>query len=35
MSEVLEKNAFTNELIRQLRAEDQFGNWSKMSDEDL
>lgn len=35
MSEVLEKNAFTEELIRQLRATDQFGNWSKMSDEEL
>lgn len=35
MSEVLEKNAFTEELIRQLRATDQFGNWSNMSDEEL
>ena len=36
MSEtVLEINAFTEELIRQLRATDQFGNWSKMSDEEL
>jgi len=35
MSEVLEANAFTEELIRQLRATDQFGNWSKMSDEEL
>lgn len=26
---------FTEELIRQLRAIDQFGNWSKMSDEEL
>jgi probable nitrogen fixation protein len=32
---VLEINAFTEELIRQLRATDQFGNWSKMSDEEL
>jgi len=32
---VLEVNAFTEELIRQLRATDQFGNWSKMSDEEL
>lgn len=30
-----EHNAFTEELIRQLRAADQFGNWSKMSDEAL
>lgn len=35
MSEKLEANAFTEELIRQLRAADQFGNWSKMSDEEL
>jgi len=36
MSEViLEHNLFTEELIRQLRAIDQFGNWSKMSDEEL
>ena len=35
MSEVIDKNAFTEELIRQLRATDQFGNWSKMSDEEL
>ncbi|MBU1643419.1 NifX-associated nitrogen fixation protein [bacterium] len=35
MSEVMEVNAFTGELIRQLRAADQFGNWSKMSDEEL
>lgn len=35
MSEVVEKNDFTVELIRQLRATDQFGNWSKMSDEEL
>jgi len=32
---LLEVNAFTEELIRQLRATDQFGNWSKMSDEEL
>jgi len=32
---VLERNAFTEELIRQLRATDQFGNWAKMSDEEL
>ncbi|UFS61529.1 NifX-associated nitrogen fixation protein [Sulfurimonas sp. HSL-3221] len=31
----LEINAFTEELIRQLRATDQFGNWAKMSDEEL
>jgi probable nitrogen fixation protein len=31
----MEVNAFTQELIRQLRAADQFGNWSKMSDEEL
>jgi len=36
MSEALvEANEFTGELIRQLRATDQFGNWSKMSDEEL
>ncbi|HHD78527.1 MAG TPA: NifX-associated nitrogen fixation protein [Epsilonproteobacteria bacterium] len=36
MSEmILEQNKFTEELIRQLRATDQFGNWSKMSDEEL
>jgi len=26
---------FTQELIRQLRATDQFGNWAKMSDEEV
>ncbi len=31
----LEMNDFIVELIRQLRATDQFGNWSKMSDEEL
>ena len=30
-----ELNVFAQELIRQLRATDQFGNWSKMSDEEL
>lgn len=35
MSETLEVNAFTQELIRQLRAVDQFGNWSKLSDEEV
>ena len=35
MSEVLEHNAFTQELIRQLRAADQFGNWAKLSDEEI
>lgn len=36
MSEAVTKNSpFTEELIRQLRATDQFGNWSKMSDEEL
>jgi probable nitrogen fixation protein len=36
MSEVETQNSpFTEELIRQLRATDQFGNWSKMSDEEL
>jgi len=35
MSENIELNDFTQELIRQLRAADQFGNWSKMSDEEL
>lgn len=32
---VIEKNLFTEELIRQLRATDQFGNWANMSDEEL
>lgn len=31
----LEHNLFTQELLRQLRATDQFGNWSKLSDEEL
>lgn len=36
MSEAETLNSpFTEELIRQLRATDQFGNWSKMSDEEL
>ena len=36
MSEALKENSpFTEELIRQLRATDQFGNWAKMSDEEL
>lgn len=35
MSQNTESNDFTKELIRQLRAADQFGNWSKMSDEEL
>ncbi len=35
MSEIVGMNAFTEELLRQLRAADQFGNWSKMSDEEL
>lgn len=35
MSQSTESNDFTKELIRQLRAADQFGNWSKMSDEEL
>ena len=35
MSEVLEHNAFTQDLIRQLRAADQFGNWAKLSDEEI
>ncbi len=35
MSEIQTGNAFTEELIRQLRAADQFGNWSKLSDEEL
>ena len=30
-----EFSPFTQELIRQLRALDQFGNWAKMSDEEL
>ncbi|MDD3818107.1 MAG: NifX-associated nitrogen fixation protein [Thiovulaceae bacterium] len=28
-------NDFTTELVRQLRATDQFGNWAKLSDEEL
>ncbi len=35
MSEVIDKNEFTVELLRQLRATDQFGNWAKLSDEEL
>ena len=35
MSEELNLNLFTQELVRQLRASDQFGNWSKLSDEEL
>jgi probable nitrogen fixation protein len=35
MSEVMEFNDFTIELIRQLRATDQFGNWAKLSDEEI
>ncbi|MEA1920258.1 MAG: DUF269 domain-containing protein, partial [Campylobacterota bacterium] len=35
MSEVMEHNDFTVELIRQLRATDQFGNWAKLSDEEV
>ncbi|MFT5661126.1 MAG: putative nitrogen fixation protein [Sulfurimonas sp.] len=36
MSEVLKENSpFTEELIRQLRAIDQFGNWAKLSDEEV
>jgi probable nitrogen fixation protein len=35
MSEVMEFNDFTVELIRQLRATDQFGNWAKLSDEEI
>jgi len=35
MAEPLSGNLFTQELIRQLRAADQFGNWSKLSDEEL
>ena len=33
--ETVEFSPFTQELIRQLRALDQFGNWAKMSDEEL
>jgi len=33
--EQVKVNEFTGELIRQLRATDQFGNWAKMSDEEL
>ncbi|MGD9718672.1 MAG: DUF269 domain-containing protein, partial [Sulfurimonadaceae bacterium] len=28
-------NDFTTELVRQLRATDQFGNWAKLGDEEL
>lgn len=35
MEALLDTNAFTEELIRQLRATDQFGNWAKMNDEEL
>jgi hypothetical protein len=35
MSDNIELNDFTKELVRQLRATDQFGNWAKMSDEEL
>lgn len=35
MSKVIDNNAFTQELILQLRAVDQFGNWTKLSDEEL
>ncbi len=36
MSEALkEVSLFTEELVRQLRAIDQFGNWSKLSDEEV
>lgn len=35
MEAQLEENVFIAELVRQLRALDQFGNWSKMSDEEL
>ena len=36
MTEVAQTfNPFTQELIRQLRAADQFGNWARMSDEEL
>jgi probable nitrogen fixation protein len=35
MSEAIDRNAFTEELVRQLRALDQFGNWAKMSDEEV
>ena len=36
MSEAIQENSpFTQELIRQLRATDQFGNWAKLSDEEI
>jgi len=36
MSETLKDfSPFTQELIRQLRATDQFGNWAKISDKEL
>jgi len=36
MSEAAQEiSLFTEELIRQLRATDQFGNWASMSDEEL
>ncbi len=35
MEALKENSLFAEELIRQLRATDQFGNWSNMSDEEL
>jgi probable nitrogen fixation protein len=33
--EVKENSLFTQELIRQIRAIDQFGNWARLSDEEV
>jgi len=35
MNAEVEINPFVEELIRQLRALDQFGNWAKLSDEEV
>lgn len=35
MSTTTVENPFLKQLVNQLRAMDQFGNWSKMSDEEL
>ncbi|MCH9814079.1 MAG: NifX-associated nitrogen fixation protein [Epsilonproteobacteria bacterium] len=35
MSEQTEINIFTEELVRQIRAQDQFGTWGKLSDDEL
>lgn len=35
MSETVAQNPFVEELVRQVRAQDQFGTWEKMSNEEL